>query len=305
MKNEKTKGDILAERIEAIKSDFDGLQGLAEILGEALADYHRQWTLGRTVNGFTLRDGEEWHRNDWTKDMLPEGWRPLLKGERTETGDEFKNSMTGEWNPADDHWEAHSSYTARRTRRPLPVLTPEQIADGWIEWHGGECPVWKGSHPVIKTSSGAIMDGYTASFWKWGNNGDKTIIAYRPDPYEALKKAHSEGKVIQCFDEDAGLNGEWHDLSGVIFWDCPVTDYRVKPAPVMVPLGPEDVPPGSVIRYIETFQWFAVLSVSENYVMVINRHAEHERLYFNDLMKYNEISRDGGKTWQKCEKEAK
>jgi len=44
----KTRGDILAERIEAIKSDFDGLQGLSEILGEALAEYRKpEWTLGQ------------------------------------------------------------------------------------------------------------------------------------------------------------------------------------------------------------------------------------------------------------------
>lgn len=97
------------------------------------------WTLGRSVNGFTLVDGQEWHRQDWTKEMLPEGWRPLIVGE---DGVEYEFYYRSKWgagshthgNPLDgtkDFWH-------RRTRRPLPVPTrpwskPEDVP-GTVCW---------------------------------------------------------------------------------------------------------------------------------------------------------------------------
>ena len=47
-----------------------------------------------------------------------------------------------------------------------------------------------------------------------------------PDPYAELKKAHSEGKVIQAL----GNNGSWHDLEDFDF--CTLAEnYRIKPEP--------------------------------------------------------------------------
>ena len=40
-------------------------------------------------------DGMKWHRDDWTEEMLPEGWRPLLEGERIQSGDEGIASGVG------------------------------------------------------------------------------------------------------------------------------------------------------------------------------------------------------------------
>ena len=48
-----------------------------------------EWTLGNSVNGFTLSEGQQWHRLDWTREMLPEGWRPHIDGEAIEEGDEW------------------------------------------------------------------------------------------------------------------------------------------------------------------------------------------------------------------------
>lgn len=113
-------------------------------------------------------------------------------------------------------------------RAPSPILTPEQIAAGWVEWRGGECPVWGGSKPRVMLRNGSISDGtVVASAWFWGiREVDGAIIAYLPDPYEALKKAKSEGKVIQyrIFDTD-----KWCDALPPRFH--PEWQYRIKPEP--------------------------------------------------------------------------
>jgi len=246
------------------------------------------------------------HRNDWTKDMLPDGWRPLLKGELITAGDEFihgcvTHAVQVDWVKADTYHSRH------RTRRPLPVLTPEQIADGWIEWHGGKPPVWGGSTPEVIHKSAKNEGVRIASEWRWehiGASGD--IIAYRPDPYEALKKARSEGKVVELFMED---KNQWEPLNHDPIWSDGPDHYRVKPSPVMVPLGPEDVPPGSALRYIEStthtrrygFAWFLVREVPTAGDGVVV--SDEWRPSFEFMKEKLEISRDGGKTWQKCEKE--
>jgi len=76
----------------------------------------KPWTLP------TPLDGREWHRNDWTEDMLPAGWRPLLKGEVPVIGtDSFM--FNGRWIVEDEghvHLPMRDSDTHQRTRRPLP-----------------------------------------------------------------------------------------------------------------------------------------------------------------------------------------
>ena len=118
------------------------------------------------------------------------------------------------------------------------------------------------------------------------------------DPYAELKQAHAEGKVIQVFDV-----GEWFD--DIYFkWNYPPDRYRVKPAPVLVPLGPDDVTPGSAIRdsrIKEDKCWILVISTGEDCVFTMQ-----ETHYFDELKADGwEISRDNGKTWSRCEKEAK
>lgn len=58
------------------------------------------WSLSRHIPGFRpLRDGEEWHRTDrWREEWLSRGKRPLLYGEKVESGDEVRNIRdTSEW----------------------------------------------------------------------------------------------------------------------------------------------------------------------------------------------------------------
>ena len=55
----------------------------------------KPWELTGTVNGHTLPDGAEWHRQDFTEDMLPAPYRPLMSGEFIHADDEFDYDQTG------------------------------------------------------------------------------------------------------------------------------------------------------------------------------------------------------------------
>lgn len=64
------------------------------------------------------------------------------------------------------------------------MLTPEQIADGWIEHDGGPCPVPLDSRVTIMCRTGGT-DTDEAREWWWGRNRAPVsyeIIAYRPEP---------------------------------------------------------------------------------------------------------------------------
>jgi len=74
-------------------------------------------------------DGQEWHRTDWTEGDLPEGWRPLLKGEVYQNGDEYK--LGSEWRVetnVSSYQTTECCYYPTRTRRPLPT-PPRMIAE--------------------------------------------------------------------------------------------------------------------------------------------------------------------------------
>ena len=64
--------------------------------------------------------GRQWLFADkWTADMLPDGWRPLLKGEREQQGDE--TFLFSGWDKVCKTETApEHMMIPRRTRRPLP-----------------------------------------------------------------------------------------------------------------------------------------------------------------------------------------
>jgi hypothetical protein len=71
------------------------------------------------------------------------------------------------------------------------VVTPEQIADGWIAWGGGECPVPLDSRP------GIVIRGFSRTHDASGDKAEDYdwthcpscpsahIIAYRPEQANA------------------------------------------------------------------------------------------------------------------------
>ena len=78
--------------------------------------------------------------------------------------------------------------------------------------------------------------------------------------------------------------------------------WRRKPAPKRVPLGPEDVPPGSALRCRD---WQLCMWKAAQSVGVAGTHAGGMDYEWSHLMETGyEISRDGGKTWKPCWKES-
>jgi len=76
-------------------------------------------------------EGQKWHRDDWTEDMLPEGYRPLLFGEVWCRSDEYYSN--GRWQERrHTNWlgQAVDEYALYpcRTKRPLPEPKPEEWA---------------------------------------------------------------------------------------------------------------------------------------------------------------------------------
>lgn len=144
------------------------------------------WTLGRSVNGFTLGEGQQWRktRDPWAWDDLPPTFRPFTTLDVITVGDQFHYHDETEWltiaEGGSDIGEKPSTSHKFRTRRPLP--TPEIP---WIEWHGGECPL---KDEEVEEWAYMARDGFTCSspsapscytpYWEH-NAGADDIITYR------------------------------------------------------------------------------------------------------------------------------
>ena len=78
-----------------------------------------------------LKEGAEWHRNDFTNEMLEGGYRPLLKGETARHGDNGRGFRDIEWLDVigDGKIDCDPDYYFR-TRRPVPpeFLHPDELA---------------------------------------------------------------------------------------------------------------------------------------------------------------------------------
>jgi len=98
----------------------------------------KPWTLSRHLPGFrALEHGEEWHRtSEWTEDMLPDGWRPLLLGETGEH--EILNGLNNSWEVArgvQQQVKTRDIHYYCRTRRPLPPTREELERKEFEEWY--------------------------------------------------------------------------------------------------------------------------------------------------------------------------
>lgn len=90
------------------------------------------WQLPSHIPGFrALLDSEEWHRQDWTREMLPDGWRPLLEAEHPVNGDQRLNEVWETWpcgDPSSLRGGVDQIHLPFRTRRPLPAVAPSMRA---------------------------------------------------------------------------------------------------------------------------------------------------------------------------------
>jgi hypothetical protein len=113
--------------------------------------------------------------------------------------------------------------------------------------------------------------------------------------YLPLIQALAEGKTIEY-----GSGSIWGQVNEPKFI-YPPQYYRIKPEPVMVPLGPEDVPPGSVIRmdHWADHTWKLVSSIDENQI----NFGQNSWSTYEALQKCFEIKRPG-EDWKPCHKPA-
>jgi hypothetical protein len=66
-------------------------------------------------------------------------------------------------------------------------LMKEAAADGWIEWHGGNCPVAPETIVDLRFRDGVVCTFESAGFWSshnpancnWHHSDDRDIVAYR------------------------------------------------------------------------------------------------------------------------------
>lgn len=129
----------------------------------------KPWQMPSPPKGF------EWHRNDFTEEMLPEGWRPLLLGETDTDEDEWLDDRApaNGWRNLDLSGSVvKEEFNRRRTRRPLTAekkRVPLEAGDcppgsvvrgkGWLASEWGDCwcaviecakgGVWVNRHSVL------------------------------------------------------------------------------------------------------------------------------------------------------------
>jgi hypothetical protein len=80
--------------------------------------------------------------------------------------------------PSDALAKLHGIEVQESTNASSPIEPPSQ--DGWIPWHGGECPVDPGVEVDIRLRNGEVHNGSPAGGWNWAHIDDASdIIAYR------------------------------------------------------------------------------------------------------------------------------
>ena len=127
-----------------------------------------------------LVPSEQWHRLDWTPDMLPDGTRPLMLGEPIVQGDAFYWQIC--WNfVKEDFMPAQTWHGLHRTRRPLPPPPPTFEHDGKT-WNshvpGDPCPVDGNVLVEVLFASGQTGKSQ-ASYYNWEPSFGCSIIGYR------------------------------------------------------------------------------------------------------------------------------
>lgn len=182
-----------------------------------------------------------------------------------------------------------------------------RLADGWLPHYGGECPVEPESIPTVLFYSGETQEEVRAKgyIWGWTRPENAAIIAYKPDPYGKFRQALADGKKVQLIDSERGF-----DLSEPTFSEPP-DQYRIVPEKKRVKLGPEDVPPGSVIRWKmpKQFGWVAVEYVcAEGLWLPVGDVAKYFK--WDRLAEHCEINRSipltgkwDASAWEPCYKE--
>ena len=114
--------------------------------------------------------------------------------------------------------------------------------------------------------------------------------------YLPLVQALAKGKMIEILENSNGCE-DWEEAVELDF-SCAPDCYRIKPEPAMIPLGPEDVPPGSAIR--STDGYWSIVTQSEKRGLDIGSRMV---IRWGELLLYCKIKRPG-EDWMPCHKPA-
>jgi hypothetical protein len=222
-----------------------------------------------------------------------------------------------------DKWTPDGSYYGPNSTSSLDLVNyepqPKQPdADSWIPHIPGDPMPCDGDLVVsVKLRNGEIRPKpLKAKEWVWEAWGELArspaeIIAWRPhkrplpqpqpEEWAEEKAAFAAGKVIQHRFTDSLIFDNWLDCD-IPSWysrsEC--SEYRIKPEPQWVPLGPEDVPPGSVIRRLGDSGWCVVIAVGQSGISVTFGDA----VSFEVAMKLGWQIKRPSEDWKPCKKEA-
>lgn len=123
------------------------------------------------------------------------------------------------------------------------------------------------------------------------------------DEILAVVQAVKDGKQVQYWYTQYGNfaeSGSWQDCVNPPVLNFESTIYRVKPVPKKVPLAQSDIP-------LDRPVWIQQPGLDYDMVVGTDSHGLHTRdswIPFENLARCSYyISFDGGKTWQRCEKE--
>lgn len=119
--------------------------------------------------------------------------------------------------------------------------------------------------------------------------------------YLPLVQALADGKTIEM--RSSSRDNVWVEWE-TVGWGNPPNYYRIKPEPKTVPLGPEDVPPGSVFRPVsfKENEYYNPLHVGMHMISLA------DTVLFT--RKWAQMHEDGwlikrpGQDWQPCSKQA-
>lgn len=129
---------------------------------------------------------------------------------------------------------------------PHPSAEPD--SEGWIAWHGGECPLPDDTDHEVKFRDGSVVRDEAPQTWDWSHDSSENIIAYRviepaSDKHAELGLSEGENVCDTCEGEgtvDETLGGEFFsdpeakcpDCDGAGWWaDREPTDDGVLSGP--------------------------------------------------------------------------
>lgn len=119
------------------------------------------------------------------------------------------------------------------------------------------------------------------------------------DPYAEAKQWLAEGRLQYKMTHINGIR-YWQDAGSADF-TAPLDRYRRRPDPVLVPLGPDDVPPGSTLE-TDMGGWMMITSVG--LAGVVCTAYSVGCIKWDDLKRRFKINRNDGKGFVPARKEA-